>query len=111
MLVSSDYSQIELRVLAHMADEQGLIEAFCHGVDIHTKTASDVFQVPLEEVTASMRRSAKAVNFGIVYGISDFGLSQQLDIPRSQAREFHRPVHGKLSEHFPLYGSGRGILP
>ncbi len=88
VLVSSDYSQIELRVLAHMADEQGLIEAFCHGVDIHTKTASDVFQVPLEEVTASMRRSAKAVNFGIVYGISDFGLSQQLDIPRSQAREF-----------------------
>lgn len=88
VLVASDYSQIELRMLAHMADEQGLLEAFRHAVDIHTKTASDVFQIPLDQVDAQHRRQAKAVNFGIVYGISDFGLSQQLDISRAQAKEF-----------------------
>lgn len=88
VLVASDYSQIELRMLAHMADEQGLLDAFRHAVDIHTKTASDVFQIPLDQVDAKHRRQAKAVNFGIVYGISDFGLSQQLDISRAQAKEF-----------------------
>lgn len=88
VLVASDYSQVELRMLAHMADEQGLLDAFRHEVDIHTKTASDVFQIPLDQVDAQHRRQAKAVNFGIVYGISDFGLSQQLDISRAQAKEF-----------------------
>ncbi len=88
VLISSDYSQIELRMLAHMADEQGLIEAFRSGMDIHTKTAMDIFSVSKDEVTSLMRRQAKTVNFGIVYGISDFGLAEQLHISRAQAHEF-----------------------
>eukprot|EP00831_Metopus_contortus_P026138 TRINITY_DN22317_c0_g1_i5.p3 TRINITY_DN22317_c0_g1~~TRINITY_DN22317_c0_g1_i5.p3 ORF type:complete len:142 (-),score=26.79 TRINITY_DN22317_c0_g1_i5:723-1148(-) len=72
MLVSCDYSQIELRVLAHIADDKNMIDAFKHHSDIHTKTASEVFNVPIEEVTSIMRSRAKAVNFGIVYGISAF---------------------------------------
>lgn len=88
VLISSDYSQIELRMLAHMADEQGLIEAFREGMDIHTKTAMDIFSVEKDEVTSLMRRQAKTVNFGIVYGISDFGLAEQLHISRAQAHEF-----------------------
>ena len=88
VLVSSDYSQIELRMLAHMADEQGLIDAFRHQIDIHTKTASDVFQIPMDQIDSQHRRQAKAVNFGIVYGISGFGLAQQLDITPGQAKTF-----------------------
>ncbi|MCK1991812.1 DNA polymerase I [Peribacillus muralis] len=88
IIFAADYSQIELRVLAHIANDDGLVEAFQAGMDIHTKTAMDVFHVPAEEVTSNMRRQAKAVNFGIVYGISDYGLSQSLGITRKEAGEF-----------------------
>ena len=88
VILSIDYSQIELRVLAHMAHDKGMIDAFTHDLDIHTKTASEVNGVSLDEVTPTMRREAKAVNFGIVYGISDFGLSNNLGITRKRAKEF-----------------------
>ncbi|MEG2329255.1 DNA polymerase I [Anaerorhabdus sp.] len=88
VLIASDYSQVELRMLAHMADEKGLIDAFNTNLDIHTKTAMDVFGVDKDQVDSHMRRQAKAVNFGIVYGISDFGLSQQLGISRKEAQHF-----------------------
>ncbi len=88
VIVSADYSQIELRVLAHISGDEGMKEAFLKDMDIHTKTAMDVFHVTEAEVTDSMRRSAKAVNFGIVYGISDYGLSQNLNITRKEAKEF-----------------------
>ena len=88
MFVDSDYSQIELRILAHMSGDEKLIEAYNSGQDIHSTTASQVFHVPFEEVTPLLRRNAKAVNFGIVYGISAFGLSQDLDISRKEAQEY-----------------------
>lgn len=88
VLISCDYHQIELRMLAHMADETALIEAFNAGIDIHTKTAMDVFGVSQDEVTPLMRRQAKTVNFGIVYGISDYGLSEQLGTSVSEAKQF-----------------------
>ncbi|WP_200758654.1 DNA polymerase I [Effusibacillus dendaii] len=87
-ILAADYSQIELRILAHISQDRTLIDAFVNGMDIHARTASDVFEVPIEQVTSDMRRAAKAVNFGIVYGISDYGLSQNLNIPRKQAAEF-----------------------
>lgn len=88
VIFSADYSQIELRVLAHISGDERLIDAFKHEMDIHTKTAMDVFHVEKDEVTSNMRRQAKAVNFGIVYGISDYGLSQSLKITRKEAGEF-----------------------
>ncbi|ASS95918.1 DNA polymerase I [Peribacillus simplex] len=88
IIFAADYSQIELRVLAHIANDDGLVEAFRAGMDIHTRTAMDVFHVSAEQVTSNMRRHAKAVNFGIVYGISDYGLSQSLGITRKEAGEF-----------------------
>lgn len=88
VIFAADYSQIELRVLAHIANDEKLIEAFKQNMDIHTKTAMDVFHVTEEEVDAHMRRQAKAVNFGIVYGISDYGLSQNLGITRKEAKHF-----------------------
>ncbi len=88
VLLSSDYSQVELRVFASMSGEEHLIEAFKSGLDIHTKTASDIYHVPVEDVTKAMRRTAKAVNFGIVYGISSFGLSEDLGIDIKTAKEF-----------------------
>ena len=88
IFVDSDYSQIELRILAHMSGDEKLIEAYNSGQDIHSTTASQVFHVPFEEVTPLLRRNAKAVNFGIVYGISAFGLSQDLDISRKEAQEY-----------------------
>ncbi len=88
VFVDSDYSQIELRILAHMSGDEKLIEAYNSGQDIHSTTASQVFNVPLEEVTPQLRRNAKAVNFGIVYGISAFGLSQDLNIGRKEAQEY-----------------------
>ncbi|MDO9591822.1 MAG: DNA polymerase, partial [Erysipelotrichaceae bacterium] len=87
-LLSADYSQIELRILAHIAQETAMIEAFRQGMDIHTKTAMDVFNVDADKVTSLMRRQAKAVNFGIIYGISDFGLAAQLSISRKEAAKF-----------------------
>ena len=88
VLFASDYSQIELRVLAHISGDEKLIQAFKDDLDIHTKTAMEVFHVKAEEVTSNMRRQAKAVNFGIVYGISDYGLSQNLGITRKEAGKF-----------------------
>lgn len=87
-IVSADYSQVELRILAHLSGDEALIDAFRKDMDIHTRTASDVFEVPMDQVDSIMRRQAKAVNFGIVYGISDYGLSQNLNIPQKQAKEF-----------------------
>ena len=81
-LLSADYSQIELRILAHLSQDKNFVNAFTHDEDIHARTASEVFGVPMEDVTSELRRRAKAVNFGIVYGISDYGLSQDLGISR-----------------------------
>ncbi|QBD85505.1 DNA polymerase I [Clostridium tetani] len=88
IILSADYSQIELRVLAHIADDENLINAFKHHADIHTKTASEVFKVPIDEVTPTMRGNAKAVNFGIVYGIGDFSLAKDLKISRKEAKGY-----------------------
>ncbi len=88
VLVDADYSQIELRVLAELSNEENLINAFINHEDIHSKTASEVFKVKLEEVTSMMRSRAKAVNFGIIYGISDYGLGRDLDISRKEAKEY-----------------------
>ena len=88
VLVDADYSQIELRVLAHIAGDAVMGKAFCEGLDIHTATAAQVFHVPMEEVTALQRRHAKAVNFGIVYGISEFSLAEDIGVSRYAAREY-----------------------
>ena len=87
-LVDADYSQIELRVLAHMSEDEAMIEAFRSGEDIHRSTAAKVYGVPMNEVTGQMRSSAKAVNFGIVYGISDFGLARNIGVSRWEAKDF-----------------------
>ncbi|ABR49264.1 DNA polymerase I [Alkaliphilus metalliredigens QYMF] len=86
--IDADYSQVELRVLAHICEDENLLDAFLKNQDIHTRTAAEIFDVPMEEVTDSMRSSAKAVNFGIVYGISDYGLSQNLNITRVKAKKY-----------------------
>lgn len=96
LLMSCDYHQIELRMLAHMANEKGLIEAFNEGVDAHTKTAMDIFDVAKDAVTPEMRRKAKTVNFGVVYGISDFGLAKQLDVSRMEAKDFIERYYEKF---------------
>ena len=88
VLVDADYSQIELRVLAHIAEDKAMQEAFCSGMDIHTATAAQVFGVAMEDVTALQRRHAKAVNFGIVYGISEFSLAEDIGVSRYEAREY-----------------------
>ncbi|MGL5574657.1 MAG: DNA polymerase I [Sarcina sp.] len=87
-ILSADYSQVELRILAHISKDANMIDAFKHHSDIHTKTASEVFNVPVEEVTKIMRGRAKAVNFGIVYGMSDFSLAKDLGIMRNEAKEY-----------------------
>ena len=87
VLLAADYSQIELRIIAELSGDEGMIGAFRDGLDIHTSTASKVYGVPFEEVTGDMRRNAKTVNFGIIYGISAFGLSERLNIPRGEARD------------------------
>ncbi|NMO95477.1 DNA polymerase I [Paenibacillus lemnae] len=102
-ILAADYSQIELRVLAHISDDDRLKEAFVQDMDIHTKTAMDVFGVSPEEVDGNMRRSAKAVNFGIVYGISDYGLSQNLNIPRKEAAKF-------IDQYFEVYQGVRRYM-
>ena len=86
-LLAADYSQIELRIIAELSEDPGLIETFVNELDVHTATASRIYGIPLEEVTPDMRRNAKTVNFGIVYGISAFGLSERLNIPRKEAAE------------------------
>jgi DNA polymerase-1 len=85
ILVSADYSQIELRILAHFCGDEGLINAFRNNIDIHTRTASEIFSIPVEEVTTEQRRVAKTVNFGVIYGMSAFGLSEALGIPAKEA--------------------------
>lgn len=87
LFVSADYSQVELRLMAHLSGDSSLIEAFRHGADIHAATAAKIFGIPREEVTGEMRRKAKTANFGIIYGISAFGLSARLGIPRGEAKE------------------------
>ena len=87
-IVAADYSQIELRIMAHLAQDNGLITAFQNGEDIHRATASEVFNVPLDEVTNELRRNAKAINFGLIYGMSAFGLAKQLDISRTDAQTY-----------------------
>ena len=88
LLIDADYSQIELRILAHIASDETMIEAFENGTDIHTLTASQVFGLPVEMVTSQMRSRAKAVNFGIVYGIGEFSLAKDLGITRKEAKEY-----------------------
>lgn len=100
ILIDGDYSQIELRVLAHISDDPNLKEAFYNDEDIHTKTASQVFDVPINEVTPLMRNRAKAVNFGIVYGISDYGLSKDLNISRKEAKEY---IDGYLKNYSKVH--------
>ena len=97
-LVDADYSQVELRVLAHMSGEEHMIDAFAHGEDIHRKTASQVFNVPVEEVTPELRSAAKAVNFGIIYGKTDFGLSEDLNIPVPQAKQYIESYFAKYEK-------------
>ena len=102
-LLSADYSQIELRILAHMSGDETMIDAFRTGQDIHARTASEVFGVPLAEVTGEQRRRAKAVNFGIVYGLSDYGLSRDLGISRKEAA-------GYIERYFERYHGVRTFL-
>ena len=103
VLVDADYSQIELRLLAHFSACKELVEAYREGKDIHATTAAQVFNVPLNEVTPQMRREAKAVNFGIIYGISAFGLSQDLNIGAKQAQEY-------INRYFETYSSVKTYL-
>jgi len=88
LIVSADYSQIELRIMAHLSRDEGLLKAFAEGKDIHRATAAEVFGLPLESVSAEQRRSAKAINFGLIYGMSAFGLSRQLNIPRKESQKY-----------------------
>lgn len=87
-VLASDYSQIELRIMAHLSGDDGLINAFHHGMDIHRATASEIFGVPPEDIDRNQRRNAKAINFGLIYGMSAFGLSRQLNIPRKEAEAY-----------------------
>ncbi|GAB52630.1 DNA polymerase I [Atlantibacter hermannii] len=88
VIVSADYSQIELRIMAHLSRDKGLLTAFADGLDIHRATAAEVFGLPLESVSGEQRRSAKAINFGLIYGMSAFGLSRQLNIPRKESQKY-----------------------
>ncbi|CAM3310297.1 DNA polymerase I [Klebsiella spallanzanii] len=88
LIVSADYSQIELRIMAHLSRDNGLLTAFAEGKDIHRATAAEVFGLPLESVSSEQRRSAKAINFGLIYGMSAFGLARQLNIPRKEAQKY-----------------------
>lgn len=102
-ILAADYSQIELRILAHISQDENLLDAFRRDMDVHTRTAMDVFGVKEDEVTSLMRRQAKAVNFGIVYGISDYGLSQNLNITRKKAAEF-------IERYFSVYQGVRQYM-
>jgi len=87
LFLSADYSQIELRIMAHLSGDQNMLDAFNSGLDIHTATAAKIYKIPVEEVNSDMRRKAKTANFGIIYGISTFGLAERLVIPRGEAKE------------------------
>ncbi len=88
VIISADYSQIELRILAHLSEDETLVDAFLNDIDVHSRTASEIFDVPLEEVTSEQRRVAKTVNFGVIYGQTPFGLSASLGIPRWEAEQY-----------------------
>ena len=96
-IVAADYSQVELRIMAHIAEEAALIDAFKHGLDIHAATAAEIFDVDVKNVTAEQRRRAKAVNFGLIYGMSAFGLAKQINVPRKDAQYYI----DKYFEHYP----------
>ncbi len=98
LILAADYSQIELRILAHMSGDPNLVSAFKQGQDIHTRTASEVFNVPVEQVTPDLRSRAKAVNFGIVYGISDFGLARDIKVSRAEAGKYIRSYFERYSD-------------
>jgi hypothetical protein len=102
-LLSADYSQIELRILAHMSSDERFIDAFVQNQDIHARTAAEVFNVPLNEVDSTLRRHAKAVNFGIVYGISDFGLAKDLHIEKKEAKRY-------IDNYFARYTGVKAFL-
>jgi DNA polymerase-1 len=87
-MVAADYSQIELRIMAHLSGDKGLLEAFANGQDIHKTTAAEVFSVPIDKVDSDQRRAAKAINFGLIYGMSAFGLAKQLGVGRGEAQEY-----------------------
>ncbi|UFH53852.1 DNA polymerase I [Spirosoma sp. KNUC1025] len=103
LIMSADYSQIELRIMAAFSGDQTMLEAFNNGVDIHTQTASKVFHVPISEVTNDMRRKAKTINFGIIYGISSFGLAQRLKIPRKEAAQI-------IDDYFAEFPAVKGYI-
>ncbi len=103
VMMSADYSQIELRLMAHLSGDAHLVDAFRHGLDVHAATAAKIFRIPLEEVTADQRRIAKTANFGIMYGISSFGLAERLRCPRSEARQI-------IDDYFASFPSIRGFI-
>ena len=103
VLVSADYSQIELRIMAHLSDDAGLLHAFAHNLDIHTATAAEVFGVPLEEVSNDQRRMAKVINFGLIYGMSAFGLASQLNLERAAAQAY-------IDRYFARYPGVAGYM-
>jgi len=102
-ILAADYSQIELRIMAHLSGDQGLLDAFAGGQDIHRSTAADILSISLDEVTAEQRRAAKAINFGLIYGMSPFGLAKQLGIDRSQAKQY-------VDRYFSRYPSVREFM-
>ena len=103
VMMSADYSQIELRLMAHLSGDAHLVDAFRHGLDVHAATAAKIFRIPLEEVTADQRRIAKTANFGIMYGISSFGLAERLRCPRSEAKQI-------IDDYFASFPSIRGFI-
>ncbi len=103
IFVSSDYSQIELRIMAHLSGDENMIEAFNKGQDIHSATASKIFKIPLNDVDSDMRRKAKTANFGIIYGITPFGLSERLTIPRSEAKDI-------IDEYFETFSGVKNYM-
>ena len=111
VLISADYSQIELRLLAHIGDIPQLKAAFAQGMDIHAITASEIFGVPVEGMPSEVRRRAKAINFGIVYGISAFGLANQLGIEQKEAGDYIKTLFRALPRHPHLYGGHPRLRP
>ena len=106
-IMSGDYSQIELRLLAHLSQDPTMIDGFKHEQDIHRRTASEVFGIPFDEVTPEQRSHAKAVNFGIIYGISDFGLSRNISISRKQAKEY---IESYFARYSAIHGYMDGLI-
>ena len=103
VMMSADYSQIELRLMAHLSGDAHLVDAFRHGLDVHAATAAKIFRIPLEEVTSDQRRIAKTANFGIMYGISSFGLAERLRCPRSEAKQI-------IDDYFASFPAIRGFI-